>query len=227
MDDNMPDKIDILLTGVGGQGVVLAGDIIGDVALAAGYDVKKSDTLGMAQRGGSVVAHIRLGHNVASPLIPEGEVGYLLAFEKLEAARWAGYLGNNALVIYNDQAIPPLSVSRQEADYPSDEQIAHALNERTFDVFPIKGASIAAEIGNPKTLNILMLGAFSMFMPFPPEAWKKVIKERLPEKVIDINLRAFSTGRKEVMRVMTEVAAEQERTALEDAHEHQGGCGCG
>jgi indolepyruvate ferredoxin oxidoreductase beta subunit len=229
MDESMPKKIDILLTGVGGQGVVLAGDIIGDVAVAAGYDVKKSDTLGMAQRGGGVVAHIRLGQDVASPLIPQGEVDYLIAFEKMEAARWAHFLKPEAIVIYNDQAIPPLSVSREEAAYPSDEQIMLTLTERTPDVFPVQASKLAEGLGNPKTLNILLLGAFSMFAPFSPEPWKKAVRERVPENLVDLNLRAFSMGRKEVMRVMTEIAAEQERLSMEEAreHRHDDGCGCG
>jgi indolepyruvate ferredoxin oxidoreductase beta subunit len=227
MDEFMPKKIDILLTGVGGQGVVLAGDIIGDVAVAAGYDVKKSDTLGMAQRGSGVVAHIRLGKDVASPLIQKGDVDYLLAFEKLEATRWADYLRSGAIVIYNNQAIPPLSVSREEATYPSDEQIILTLSEHTPDVFALSGIPIATEIGNPKVLNILMLGAFSMFAPFPPEAWKKVITQRLPEEMLEMNIRAFTAGRKEVLRSMAKLAEEQERDALEEAHEHGHDCGCG
>ena len=232
MDENLPKKLDILLTGVGGQGVVLAGDIIGDVALAAGYDVKKSDTLGMAQRGGGVVAHIRLGKDVESPIIPQGEVDFMLGFEKLEAARWAHFLKEGALVIYNDQAIPPLSVSREEAVYPSDEQIMLTLTERTPDIFPINASKLAEELGNPKILNIIMLGAFSMFAPFPPDPWRKAITERVPENLLEINLKAFTMGRKEIMRVMAEVADEQERLAAEaqeheHGHEHGGGCGCG
>lgn len=230
MDENMPKSLNILLTGVGGQGVVLAGDIIGDVALAAGYDVKKSDTLGMAQRGGGVVAHIRLGENVESPTIPQGEVDFMVGFEKLETARWAHYLKNGSLVIYNDQAIPPLSVSREEAVYPSDEQIILTLTERTPDIFPINASKLAEELGNPKVLNTIMLGAFSMFAPFSPEPWKKTISERVPENVREINLKAFNMGRKEIMRVMSEVADEQERLnaeAQEHGHEHEDGCGCG
>ncbi len=225
MNENMPKKLDILITGVGGQGVVLAGDIIGDVAVAAGYDVKKSDALGMAQRGGGVVAHVRLGQDVASPLIPQGEANFLLAFEKMEAARWAHFLRPDAIVIYNDQAIPPASVSREEAIYPSDEQIMLTLTERTPDIFPIKAGQLTE--GNPKTLNIFMLGAFSMFAPFPPDPWRKAIAERVPTEMLDINLKAFTGGRKEIMRVMSEIAAEQERRAMEEAqHHHEDGCGC-
>ena len=229
MDNFMPKKIDILLTGVGGQGVVLASDIIGDIALEAGYDVKKSDTLGMSQRGGSVVAHIRLGHEIASPTIPRGEVEYLLSFEKLETLRWADELKNNAIVVYNDQAIPPLSVNRGEAVYPTDEQIVLTLSEHTTDIFAVPGEAFAAGIGNPKVANIFMLGAFSMFMPFSPEVWKKAIAHRLPEKMHEINFQAFQAGRKELMRILGEIAIERENQALEEAHEHghDESCGCG
>ena len=228
MEANMPKKLDILITGVGGQGVVLAGDILGDVAIAAGYDVKKSDALGMAQRGGGVVAHIRMGEEVASPLIPQGEVDFLLAFEKMEAARWAHYLRPEAIVVYNDHAVPPLSVSREETIYPSDEQINLTLTERTPDVFALKGTRVTEEMGNPKALNIFMLGALSMFTPFSPEPWKKAIGEHVPAETLESNLKAFTAGRKEVMRVMAEIGAEQERKAMEEAqeHHHEEGCGC-
>ncbi|MBM3154080.1 MAG: indolepyruvate oxidoreductase, partial [Chloroflexi bacterium] len=105
------DKQDILMVGVGGQGTILASDILGDVALAASYDVKKTDTLGMAQRGGSVISHVRLAKKVWSPMIKEGEVDILLAFEKLEAARWAHFLKPGGLALVNNHANPPLSVS--------------------------------------------------------------------------------------------------------------------
>jgi len=104
-------KIDLLMTGVGGQGTILASDIIGEVALASGYDVKKTDTLGMAQRGGSVTSHVRLASKVYSPLIKEGEADIMLAFEKLEAARWGYYLKPGGIAIVNNLALPPLSVS--------------------------------------------------------------------------------------------------------------------
>src|SRR4030042_1965648 len=121
-------KRDILITGVGGQGVVLASDIIGETALAAGYDVKKTDTLGMAQRGGSVVSHVRLAPKVWSPLIREGEADLLLAFEKLEAARWGHYLRPGGVAIVNNYEQPPLSVSLGKERYPSDKELTAALN---------------------------------------------------------------------------------------------------
>ena len=173
MNEFIPSKFNVLITGVGGQGVVLAGDIIGEIALATGFDVKKSDTIGMAQRGGSVVAHIRIGHDIGSPTISRGEADYLVAFEKLEAVRWADYLKQGAIILYNDQAIPPLSVSRGETTYPSDERIMITLSQDSTDIFSLPAGLLASEIGNVKILNTVMLGALSMFLStaFPPTRW--------------------------------------------------------
>jgi indolepyruvate ferredoxin oxidoreductase beta subunit len=229
MDDFKSSKMDVLIAGVGGQGVVLAGDIIAELALASGYDVKKSDTIGMAQRGGSVVAQIRLGPRIASPTISRGEADYLLAFEKLEAARWADYLKKGAIIIYNDYAIPPLSVNRGEMTYPDDEQIIMELSRYSTDIFKLSANSLATEIGSVKILNTVMLGALSMFLPFSPENWKRVLADRIPGKLQSINLDAFAAGRKQIMKTMTELADEQDRLAFEEAnhHKHDDACGCG
>ncbi len=191
-------KLDILVTGVGGQGVVLASDIIGETALAAGFDVKKTDTLGMAQRGGSVVSHVRLAEKVWSPLIKEGEVDLLLAFEKLEAARWSHYLAPGAVAIVNTYEQPPLSVSLGQEKYPSDEEIAAALKRRTDRLFFVDGNLRAKELGNVRTFNIFMLGCFSVFAPIGVELWQESISRHLPENLRAINLKAFEVGRKEV-----------------------------
>jgi len=224
MENFLPQKIDILLTGVGGQGVVLAGDILGDLGIALGYDVKKSDTLGMAQRGGSVIAHIRMGQNLSSPLIPKGEADYLLSFEKLETVRWINHIRLGSFVVYNDQEIPPLSVSRGDATYPSDEQIVLALTSRTNDFIAVPGDKLATGLGNPKTLNILMLGAVSMFLPFPPDVWTKAITPRVPEKVLAVNIEAFRLGRKQVLRQLEEIAIQEELEAIKEPHDHGEGC---
>jgi indolepyruvate ferredoxin oxidoreductase beta subunit len=191
-------KLDILVTGVGGQGVVLASDIIGETALAAGFDVKKTDTLGMAQRGGSVVSHIRLGEKVWSPLIKEGDGDLLLAFEKLEAARWSHYLAPGAVAIVNSYEQPPLSVSLGQEHYPSDEDITTALKRRTDRIYFIDANKKARELGNVRTLNVLMLGCFSAFAPIDVAVWKDNIARRLPENIRAINLVAFDLGRKEM-----------------------------
>jgi indolepyruvate ferredoxin oxidoreductase beta subunit len=191
-------KMNMLITGVGGQGVVLASDIIGETALAAGYDVKKTDTLGMAQRGGSVVSHVRIAEKVWSPLIKEGEVDLLLAFEKLEAARWSYYLKPGATVIINNYEQPPLSVSLGQEKYPTDGEIVTELKRRTDRIYFIEGNKMAIELGNPRTVNILMLGCFAVFAPMDIEVWKDSISRRMPENIREINLKAFEAGRKEI-----------------------------
>jgi len=191
-------KLDLLVTGVGGQGVVLASDIIGEAALAAGFDVKKTDTLGMAQRGGSVISHVRLAEKVWSPLIKEGEVDLLLSFEKLEAARWSHYLKRNAVAIVNTYEQPPLSVSLGQEQYPSDDEITAALKRRTDRIFFIDGNRKAKELGNVRTLNIFMLGCFSVFAPIDIAVWKESISGRMPPNLLEINLTAFEMGRKEM-----------------------------
>jgi indolepyruvate ferredoxin oxidoreductase, beta subunit len=190
--------MDLLVTGVGGQGVVLASDIIGETAISAGYDVKKTDTLGMAQRGGSVISHLRLAEKVWSPLIKEGEADLLLSFEKLEASRWSHYIRPGAIVIVNTYEQPPLSVSLGQIKYPTDDEIKTSLKRRTDKIYFIDANKRARELGNVKTLNIFMLGCFSVFAPLDVQVWKDSIIRRMPEKLVDINLKAFELGRKEI-----------------------------
>jgi len=193
--------LNLLLTGAGGQGIILASDIIGETAIAAGYDIKKTDTIGMAQRGGSVLSHMRIARQVWSPLIREGKGDLLLALEKLEATRWASYLRPGGIAIVNNHALPPLSVSLSNARYPTDDEIKGILSQITDQIFFINGTDRAKELGNIRTLNIFMLGCASHFMPFPVSTWKESIAGRLPEKVRQINLTAFDLGRKEVKGV--------------------------
>jgi len=190
-------KLDLLITGVGGQGIILASDIIGEAALTAGYDVKKTDTLGMAQRGGSVISHVRIGQRVWSPLIKEGEVDILVAFEKLEAARWSHYLRSGAIVIVNNHALPPLSVNLGNEHYPSDEEITNILRRRSERIYFVNGTSRVKEIGNIRTLNMFMLGCVSLLVPLKIHIWKDSISQRLPPSIRQINITAFNEGRKE------------------------------
>ena len=193
--------MDFLVTGVGGQGVVLASDIIGETALASGYDVKKTDTLGMAQRGGSVISHVRIAPKVWSPLIKEGEVDLLLAFEKLEAARWSHYLRPGGIAIVNNYEQPPLSVSLGKERYPGYGEIADALKRQTDRVYFVDGTRRAGELGNVRTLNIFMLGCLSPFTTLKVSIWKDNISRRMPENIRAINLTAFEQGRKEMRGV--------------------------
>jgi len=189
------DNTNVMITGVGGQGVVLASDILGDVAIACGFDVKKTDTLGMAQRGGSVVTNMRIGKKLFSPLISEGEVDLLLAFEKLEAVRWSSYLKMGAFVIVSDQRKAPPTVAAGAVNYPDDSQITRLLSSKQSQVIMVEGQKLSAELGNPKVLNVLMLGVLSMRLPFSLDKWKETLRNRLPAKIVDINMSAFERGR--------------------------------
>jgi len=195
------EKQDLLMVGVGGQGTILASDILGDVALAAGYDVKKTDTLGMAQRGGSVISHVRIADKVWSPLIKEGEVDIFLAFEKLEAARWAHYLKPGGLAIINNHANPPLSVSLGVHRYPTDDEVKETLQKRTEKICFIDGTAKAQQLGDIRTLNLLMLGCVSSRLPIELKLWQDCISRRLPSKILQMNLNAFEQGRKETCDV--------------------------
>ncbi|MCX6005890.1 MAG: indolepyruvate oxidoreductase subunit beta [Chloroflexi bacterium] len=191
------NKQDILMVGVGGQGTILASDILGEAALAKGLDVKKTDTLGMAQRGGSVTSHLRIGKKVWSPLISPGEADVLLAFEKLEAARWVNYIKPDGLVIINKLAILPLSISLGTQRYPDDQEIIDSFRQRTSRIHLIDGTKQAGLLGDIRTLNIFMLGFLSHFLSinFDPAIWKQAITKQLPAKILDINIRAFEKGR--------------------------------
>jgi indolepyruvate ferredoxin oxidoreductase, beta subunit len=191
-------KYDLLIAGVGGQGNILASDVAGEVALAAGYDVKKTDTLGMAQRGGSVISHVRIGEKVFSPLIKDGEVDILLAFEKLEGVRWTNSLKPNAIVIMNNYAQPPLSVNLGVDRYPTDQKVVEILKMRTDQIYLVDGTPSVTKLGNVRTLNIFMLGCLSRFLPFKVDAWTQSILEHLPERLHKINSAAFELGRKEI-----------------------------
>ena len=193
--------MDLLITGVGGQGVVLASDIFGEAALAAGYDVKKTDTLGMAQRGGSVISHVRIAPRVWSPLIKEGEVDLLLALEKLEAARWSHFLRPGGVAIVNNHEQPPPSVSMGKERYPGHEEIAGTLKRRTDSIYFIDGTRRVKELGNVRTLNIFMLGCLSLLAPLKVSIWKESISRRLPANIRALNLTAFEQGRKEMRGV--------------------------
>jgi indolepyruvate ferredoxin oxidoreductase beta subunit len=194
-------KLNILIAGVGGQGVVLASDIVGEAALAAGYDIKKTDTLGMAQRGGSVISHVRIGQQVWSPLIREGEVDIIVSLEKLEAARWSHYLRPGAIAIVNNQVVPPLSVNLGNERYPSDEEITNILKRWTDRIYFVDGTSRVRELGNIRTLNMFMLGCASLFIPLKVHIWKNTISQHLPSKIQQINITAFDQGRKEIRNV--------------------------
>lgn len=191
-------KFDVLMTGVGGQGIILSSDIMAKTAIASGYDVKKTDVHGMAQRGGAVTSHVRIAGKVASPLINEGEVDILLAFEKLEAARWAGYLRPGGIALVNNHSMPPLSVALGTARYPTDAEVISLLKQRAGEVYLVGGTGLALKLGDARTLNILMMGCVSVFTPFSDKLWRKAISELVPSKALEMNLTAFDHGKEEV-----------------------------
>lgn len=187
------------MTGVGGQGVILASDALAEIAMKAGYDVKKSDSLGMSQRGGSVVSHLRIGERVFSPMIREGEADFLLAFERLEGARWAHYLKKDGAAIVNDLAMPPLSVVGGASTYPSVEEVEEILRRYAGKVYIIPATEIARELGNPQVLNVFMIGFLSSFLDIAEDSYIEDLRQRVPPKFLQLNLKAFSVGREEAV----------------------------
>ncbi len=192
-------KMDILMTGVGGQGVILASDALAEIAMKAGHDVKKSDSLGMSQRGGSVVSNLRIGERVFSPMIREGEADFLLAFERLEGARWAHYLRKNGIAIVNDLAIPPLSVVGGASKYPSVEEVSDILQRYAREIYIVPATEIARELGNPQVLNVLLIGFLSSFLDIDEASYTEDLSQRVPPKFLQLNLKAFSRGREEAV----------------------------
>jgi indolepyruvate ferredoxin oxidoreductase, beta subunit len=185
----------VFFSGVGGQGTILASNILGQVLINAGYDVKKAEVHGMAQRGGDVTTHFRFGQKVYSPLIKQGDVDYLVSFELLEALRYINWVKPNGKIILNNHSILPPSVSLGKEVYPKDV-------EQTFreffkeNVWIINGSEIAKGLGNIQAANIVLIGALSNFFPeLTIEQWTDAIKELLPEKLHEINLKAFHEGR--------------------------------
>ncbi len=185
----------ILIVGVGGQGVVLASNLLAEAALKSGFNVKKTDTLGMAQRGGSVVSHLRYGQNVASPLIPMGETDLLIAFEKLEAVRWAHFMKPNGVAIVNDLALPPLSVTLGNDTYPGNGDLRSMLGRFTPNVHIVSGTATAENLGNVKMVNTVLLGYASRFLAIDADILMSTIEAALPEKLRRANLAAFDAGK--------------------------------
>ena len=181
----------IMIVGVGGQGTLLTSRIIGKVALDSGYDVKISEVHGMAQRGGSVVTFVRYGEKVFEPVCEEGQTDVIIAFERLEALRYAHFLKKDGVLIINDCKIEPMTVVIGAKEYPSD--IIETL-AKTHNVSSIDGQKIALELGNSKVLNSVVLGFASKSIGFDKDAWLKVIENTVPPKTIEINKNAFLMG---------------------------------
>jgi len=183
----------ILLAGVGGQGVILAAYVLGEAALAEGYDVKQNDVVGMSQRGGSVVSHLRFGTKVSSPLVATGAADLMLSFEIVEALRYLHWLRPGGLLVYNTLRINPAPVAAGLVPYPTD--VADRIAATWDNVRPIDANAIATQAGNVRAANMVLLGAISGHLPFSLDTWKQIIEKTVPPKTIEANLKAFDLAR--------------------------------
>lgn len=184
--------LNVLITGVGGQGTILAGRILAKCALEAGFDVKANELHGMAQRGGSVTCHVRFGEKVFSPIIPAGEADFMLAMEELEALRYVSQMKKGAFIIMNKRTIMPAGLENKADAYP--REIQKQIAALGFIVKTLDAQKIALECGSIKTENIVLLGVLSKQLPIKKEIWEAAIKAAVPRKTIEINLSAFERG---------------------------------
>jgi indolepyruvate ferredoxin oxidoreductase beta subunit len=187
--------LNFLIAGVGGQGTVVASDILSEVGIRSGYDVKKSDILGLAVRGGSVLSHVRWGDRVHAPVLEEGNANYLVGFEWLETIRRVSYVRPDGTILVNDCCLDPITVSSGQAEYPDKKEILSQLEGAAEAVYVIPGLETALQLGNSRTLNTVLLGALSKLLESRAEIWKEVIQERVPQKLVSLNHEAFERGR--------------------------------
>ncbi|HEX3040225.1 MAG TPA: indolepyruvate oxidoreductase subunit beta [Caproiciproducens sp.] len=182
----------VIIVGVGGQGTLLASRVLGSAMLSRGVDVKVSEVHGMSQRGGSVVTYVRYGDKVYSPVIEQGEADVVLAFEALEAARFLPWLKPGGTVVVNTQQIDPMPVVTGNAVYPED--IIGAVKEQGVKVVAFDALSLAEQAGSVKAVNVVLIGAMAKRLEIEKEIWIETIKETVPPKFIDMNLKAFELG---------------------------------
>lgn len=193
----------LLLAGVGGQGTLVASEIVARAAVYAGFDVKKSEIHGASQRGGPVVSHVRYSDEVHSPLTPAGEVDIIIGLEQLETLRWAHYVRPGGFVVMNTEKVPPAQFG---ADYvPYADGIDSFLIRKGFEVAPVDATAIALELGNSKVINVALLGAASLRLGFADEVWQKVFTDHFPLKIRDVNIRAFAKGKEAAHSILATV----------------------
>lgn len=190
------NKGNILFCGVGGQGIILASEITAMALIRAGFDVKKSEVHGMAQRGGAVVAHMRFGDKVYSPLVEFGSADIEVAFELLESIRYLPYLKKESKVIVNTQRILPLSVVTGMEEYPPD--VIGELRKRVSFVYPVDAFELARSAGEIKTTNMVLVGALSRFLPVDEKDFIGIIEERVPQRFVEVNINAFIKGKESI-----------------------------
>jgi indolepyruvate ferredoxin oxidoreductase beta subunit len=182
----------ILFAGVGGQGILRASDIMCIAMMEAGFDVKKSEVHGMAQRGGCVTSHVRYGTKVYSPLAESGSIETLVSFEKMEALRYLKFLSKDASIILNTEEIYPPAVNRGDSEYPND--VIDFLRNHYPKVIALNAAKLAQKAGNIRAANVVLLGAVSNLMNIEKSVWEGVIKKSFPQKLVKLNLDAFQMG---------------------------------
>lgn len=188
------DKVNFLLVGVGGQGTLLAANILAEVGLLAGYDVKKSEIHGMAQRGGSVSSHVRWGPVVHSPVTGKGEVDVLLGLEKMEAMRYIDFLRPGGKAVLSTHMVFPVSVTSGGMEYPSDERFTSVIGGVTKDYYLVPAVKMAQELGNARVHNVILLGALASIIKVDLPLWMEAITRNVPEKALHLNHQAFSLG---------------------------------
>ncbi len=182
----------IMIVGVGGQGTLLASRILGSALLSKGYDVKVSEVHGMSQRGGSVVTYVKYGEKVYSPVIGEGEADLILAFEQLESARWLSCLKPDGKVIVNTQKIDPMSVVIGDSQYP--DGVIDAVRAAGASVYEVDALPLAVEAGSSKAVNVVLIGAMAKNTDIDKEIWIDALKACVPQKFLEMNLKAFELG---------------------------------
>jgi indolepyruvate ferredoxin oxidoreductase beta subunit len=184
----------VLMAGVGGQGMLLASETLALAALTEGLEVKQSEVHGVAQRGGSVVSHVRFGPRVHSPLIRCGDADALYAGEQLEALRYAHYLKPGGLIVMDDRVIKPVELSPENAT-PYPDGVVDFLTGKGYEMLVCPAVRKAVELGDKRCANVVLLGLLSTRLSLSSESWQAALKQRFPKKYLDLNLRAFETGR--------------------------------
>ena len=191
----MNEKVtNVLVVGVGGQGILLASEVLSEVALIAGLDVKKSEVHGMSQRGGAVNSHIRFGQVVHSPIIPAGQAEYIVALEKLEGLRAVTLLSSGGTMLVNEFRLDPATVTTGNLVYPDDaaERLSGLLKDRAV---ALDGPALSVEAGDLRTMNTVMLGALSNLLNFTPDQWSQAMERHIKPRLLEMNTKAFELGR--------------------------------
>ena len=192
----MAEVKNILLAGVGGQGIILASKILAAGLISAGYDVKMSEVHGMAQRGGSVTTQVRFGEKVYSPIIGKGQADILVSFEKMETARWLEFLKEDGKVVINDFEIPSAPILVGKVDYP--EGVIKYVKDNVKDVIVLKASDLANSLGNIRTTNVIIVGTLIKALGLDDINWEQVVKDTVKSKFVDINVEALKLGMQQV-----------------------------